>query len=118
MTTTPSRRRAVRRTLGTGLAGLALVAAADLALAQPAAAEPNVLQCSTRIDHANNIGYGTCHNPGKTLHAFSIQVVCGMSVDRYSNYVYVSPGQTMTASAQCRGPLLTGVGGVNVIYGG
>lgn len=68
-----------KRALVTGTAGIALAGGVGLATASPAAAaaaaEPNVLQCSTWIE--NNVAYGKCYNPGTQLHAFSVRAICG-----------------------------------------
>ena len=105
-----------KRALVTGTAGIALAGGVGLATASPAAAaEPNVLQCSTWIE--NNVAYGKCYNPGTQLHAFSVRAICGWAPDAYSNWVYATPGNTHSIGIGC-GPLSTGVGGVAIEYGG
>ncbi|MER8226534.1 hypothetical protein ABTZ58_39900 [Streptomyces sp. NPDC094143] len=100
----------------TGAAGITLAGGVGLATASPAAAaEPNVLQCSTWI--ANDVAYGQCHNPGTQMHAFSVRAICGWAPDAYTNWVYVWPGTTQYTGIGC-GPLSTGVGGVAIEYGG
>lgn len=105
-----------KRALVAGTAGIALAGGIGLATASPAAAEGNVLQCNTWI--ANDLAHGNCYNPGTQLHAFSVRAICGLSIDRYSNWVYVSPGTSSSIAVGCSGPITTGVGGVAIEYGG
>ncbi|GAA2531779.1 hypothetical protein GCM10010423_29130 [Streptomyces levis] len=105
-----------KRAFVTGAAGIALAGGVGLATASPAAAaEPNVLQCSTWI--ADDMAYGQCYNPGSQMHAFSVRAICGWAPDTYSNWVYVPAGATLYAGVGC-GPYSTGVGGVGIEYGG
>ncbi|MFC4468971.1 hypothetical protein ACFPH6_31375 [Streptomyces xiangluensis] len=105
-----------KRALVTGAAGIALAGGVGLVTASPAAAaEPNVLQCSTWIE--NDMAWGKCYNPGTQLHAFSVIAICGWGPDAYSSWVYVPPGNTYSKGIGC-GPLTAGVGGVAIEYGG
>ncbi|WP_318199163.1 hypothetical protein [Streptomyces sp. SCL15-4] len=100
-----------RKAAVAALVGMALT----LSFAGPSSAgvQGKELTCHTYVGGGGSYGVADCRNNTNRAIAFRVKVVCGWMADQTGDWITLNPGDHVTSSARCDGPLSTGVGSVD-----